>query len=152
MSIIDTAKQLLKKGIALNDSELIEMANNLLASVADSPSAATDLPEASTPRPNPGSPDVAVEASTYLTPTKKGTDSFRKGVPVNEIPDRVNEFVDTGEDHTDIVTPPVDPTTRRPPHTKHTQKCQECKQSVDVLDTHRREHFVCDSCLSSKRR
>ena len=31
MSIIETAKDLLRKGIALNDEELIQMANSLLA-------------------------------------------------------------------------------------------------------------------------
>ena len=30
MSIIDTAKELLRKGIALNDEDLINMANSLL--------------------------------------------------------------------------------------------------------------------------
>ena len=31
MNIIETAKSLLRKGIALNDHELIEMANSLLS-------------------------------------------------------------------------------------------------------------------------
>ena len=36
MSIIDTAKDLLKKGMALNDPDLIKMANELLEQ-ADAP-------------------------------------------------------------------------------------------------------------------
>ena len=35
MSIIDTAKELLKKGIALNDEDLINMANSLLEEQVD---------------------------------------------------------------------------------------------------------------------
>ena len=36
MSIIQTAKDLLRKGIALNDEELIQMANSLLTEQGDS--------------------------------------------------------------------------------------------------------------------
>ena len=37
MSVIDTAKELLKKGMELNDPELIKMANTLLATVETPP-------------------------------------------------------------------------------------------------------------------
>jgi hypothetical protein len=52
----------------------------------------------------------------------------------------------------DIETPSFTPSPRRetPPKTK--QKCVDCNKIVEVADVHRREFFVCDDCLSNKRR
>ena len=152
MSIIDTAKELLQKGITLNDQELIEMANQLLDSAAVPPLTAASRAEASTPRPNPGSPDAGVEVSDFLSKTKNDLNTFRKGIPVNEVTDRVNSFVDTGEEQKDINTPEVSPTQRRDAPRKYEQVCQECSSVVAVLEVHKREHFVCDGCLSKRKR
>jgi len=152
MSIIDTAKELLQKGITLNDKELIEMANQLLDSAAAPPLTAASRTEASTSRPNPGSPDDGVEVSDFLSKAKKDVSPFRKGVPVNEVTDRVNSFVDTGEEHKDISTPEITPTQRRDAPRKYEQVCQECSSSITVLEVHKREHFVCDGCLSKRKR
>jgi len=150
--LIDIAKQLLKKGIALEDDELIEIANNILDSVATPPSRAADQQEASaTHTPSAGS-TVGAEASDFLVNVKKEGNKMIKGVPVNEVDGRTNTFVDDQTEHTDIETPRFKPTQRREPATMHTQTCQECTLEYGVLDAHKRDYFVCDKCLGNKRR
>ena len=53
MSVIETAKQLLQKGIALNDEELINMANQLLSTeVVSQPEEVEDVSKAPEPQTN----------------------------------------------------------------------------------------------------
>ena len=73
-------------------------------------------------------------------------------IPVNSIRDRINQFVDDKTEHTDIATPNVELTERRNPSKMLSQKCQECGQIFDVHESHKREWFVCDACLSGRRR
>jgi len=131
MSIIETAKELLKKGIALDDEELIQMANALLAQ------------------------DEAV-----VQPDRVDVDEFaiepneRRELPtaVNQIQRGENLFTDDGTEHSDIETPAVVPTQRRKAVTKIEQKCEECGKVAKVSDVHKRDYYICDPCLTDRRR
>ena len=131
MSIIETAKELLKKGIALGDEELIQMANSLL-----------------------------VEDKTVAQPDRVDVDEFaiepkeRKEAPtaVNQVQRGENLFVDDGTEHADIETPAVVPTQRRKAPTKIEQQCEECGKVAKVSDVHKRDYYICDPCLTDRRR
>jgi len=131
MSIIETAKELLKKGIALDDEELIQMANALLAQ------------------------DEAV-----VQPDRVDVDEFaiepneRRELPtaVNQIQRGENLFIDDGSEHSDIETPTVVPTQRRKAVTKIEQQCEECGKVAKVSDVHKRDYYICDPCLTDRRR
>jgi len=131
MSIIETAKKLLKKGIALNDEELIQMANSLLA--ADGTVAQPDRVDVN---------EFAVEPQ----------ENRELPTAVNEIQRGDNLFVDDRTEHADIETPSVIPAQRRKSTPKIEQKCQECGELETVSNIHRRDYFICDSCLSNRRR
>ena len=131
MSIIETAKELLKKGIALDDEELIQMANSLLA-----------------------------EDETVTQPDRVDVDEFaiepqeRRELPtaVNQIQRGENLFIDDGSEHSDIETPTVVPTQRRKAVTKIEQQCEECGKVAKVSDVHKRDYYICDPCLTDRRR
>ena len=131
MSIIETAKKLLKKGIALDDEELIQMANSLLA--ADETVAQPDRVDTD---------EFAVEPQ----------ESRELPTAVNEIQRGDNLFVDDRTEHSDIETPSVVPSQRRKSTPKIEQKCEECGKLETVSSVHKRDYFICDSCLSSRRR
>ena len=147
MNIIETAKSLLRKGIALNDHELIEMANSLLGEQED-PSTATQ-------------PEQVEIADRDLSSERGSTDDFtvdrsqnnnQRRVPVNQIKSRKNEFIDDGTEHAEITTPNVTPIERRQPSKKVTQKCESCSKTQEVSEVHSRDFYVCDKCLESRRR
>tara|TARA_Y100000593_G_scaffold51924_1_gene97576 strand:+ start:5167 stop:5610 length:444 start_codon:yes stop_codon:yes gene_type:complete len=147
MSIIDTAKKLLRKGIALNDEELINMANSLL--------------EVQVETETPAQPELTqVVKKEETAPQRVTADEFAMGrkqtasarIPVNDIKDRENKFFDDRTEHVDIETPHFVPTERRHASKLVSQKCQDCNQIFEVHESHKREWFVCDSCLSSRRR
>lgn len=131
MSIIETAKELLKKGIALDDEELIQMANALLA-----------------------------QDETVAQPDRVDVDEFaiepkeRRESPtaVNQIQRGENLFTDDGIEHSDIETPTVVPTQRRKAVTKIEQQCEECGKVAKVSDVHKRDYYICDPCLTDRRR
>ena len=131
MSITETAKELLKKGIALGDEELIQMANSLLA--AD---------------------------ETVAQPNRVDVDEFavepqeRRELPtaVNKVQRGENLFVDDGTEHSDIETPTVVPTQRRKAAAKIKQECEECGKVTKVVDIHKRDYYICDPCLADRRR
>lgn len=147
MSIIDTAKELLKKGIALNDEDLINMANSLL--------------EVQVETETPAQPDVKqVVKKEEASPQRVTADEFvvnresrsNSRTPVNDIGQRENKFFDDRTEHMDIETPSITPTERRKAPKKVNQTCQSCSKTFEVAEAHRREWFVCDSCLSNRRR
>jgi hypothetical protein len=147
MNIIETAKSLLRKGIALNDHELIEMANSLLS---EQESSSTVTP-----------PKQIEVADQDLSSEKGSVDDFtvdrnqnnnQKRVPVNQIKSRKNEFIDDGTEHAEITTPKFTPTERRPPSKKVTQKCEGCNKTQEVSEVHSRDFYVCDKCLENRRR
>jgi|TARA_R110002051_G_scaffold241364_1_gene301676 hypothetical protein len=147
MSIIETAKSLLRKGIALNDHELIEMANSLLGEQEDSEA--------------PVQPEQIEVADRDLSPERGSADEFvvdrvqnsnQRRMPVNQIQSRKNEFADDGTEHTEIVTPSFTPTERRKPSRKVKQTCTSCKEVQEVSEVHSRDFYVCDECLGNRRR
>ena len=146
MSIIQTAKDLLRKGIALNDEELIQMANSLLTEQGDSETPVQPVKEEVVTR------DSSVERASADDFTVKREQPQQRKVPVNEMGSRKNSFVDDGTEHTDMATPDFVPTQRRKAPKKVKQSCQTCSKTFEVKEVHRRDWFVCDKCLEDKRR
>ena len=114
MSVLETAKDLLRKGIALNDAELIAMANQLIAdnSTVQEPEPVVQPKE---------QPIRKVSVDDFSMPERSEAKGERH-VPVNSIKDRVNQFVDDKTEHVDIITPDVALTERRNPSKMISQK------------------------------
>lgn len=146
MSIIETAKDLLRKGIALNDEDLIKMANSLLTEQEDSETPDQPVKEEVVMR------DSSVERASADDFVVKREQPAQKRVPVNQLGSRENTFVDDGTEHTDIETPDFTPTERRRAPRKVKQNCETCGETKEVLEVHRRDWYVCDRCLENKRR
>tara|TARA_R100000995_G_scaffold37125_2_gene17002 strand:+ start:4378 stop:4818 length:441 start_codon:yes stop_codon:yes gene_type:complete len=146
MSIIQTAKDLLRKGIALNDEELIEMANSLLTEQEDSETPDQPVREEVVAR------DSSVERASADDFVVKREQAQQRKVPVNGMGSGKNTFVDDGTEHTDIETPNFVPTERRQAPKKVKQLCETCSKTFEVPEVHRREWFVCDKCLENRRR
>ena len=142
MSIVDTAKKLLEKGIRLDDEELISMANALLEQHKD------EIQETSEPEHvEPPVPATRVDASQFEV---KPRPYKKKSQAVNQVARGENLFVDDGTEHTDITTPDFVPTQRRNAVRMSKQVCEECGKSFNVSEVHRREFFVCDDCLRNR--
>ena len=146
MSIIETAKDLLRKGIALNDEDLIKMANSLLTEQEDSETPDQPVKEEVVMR------DSSVERASADDFVVKREQPAQKRVPVNQVGSRENTFVDDGTEHTDIETPDFVPTERRKAPRKVKQTCETCGETKEVSEVHRRDWYVCDRCLENKRR
>mgnify|MGYP001410678626 CR=1 FL=1 len=146
MSIIETAKDLLRKGIALNDEELIQMANSLLAGQENSETPDQPVREEVVMR------DSSVERASADDFVVKREQPAQKRVPVNQVGSRENSFVDDGTEHTDMKTPDFVPTERRKAPRKVKQTCETCGETKEVSEVHRRDWYVCDRCLENKRR
>lgn len=161
---IENAKKLLRKAIELQDEELIEMANQALSSVYKEGSGNIKSPEpkAVDVKHDPLhkhahqniTDDVFSEGKTgedgdfiFKMHNKNNESANRGGIPVNEIKDRVNSFVDDGSEAKDVSTPKVDLAQRRPPFKPVTQVCQKCKSKTTVHPAHQRDFFVCDKCI-----
>lgn len=70
-----------------------------------------------------------------------------------EVKKRENLFTDDGVEHKDEqnVTPQISLTERkRPPVKKVSQTCSSCNKTSEVHPTHKRENFICDSCLRAR--
>ena len=147
MSIIDTAKELLRKGIALNDEDLINMANSLLE--VDVETQAPAQPEEKQVVEKEKTPPQRVVADDFAV-NRGSVENSR--TPVNDMGVRENQFVDDRTEHMDIETPEFTPTERRNPSKLVPQKCQQCNETFEVHESHRREWFVCDACLVGRRR
>ena len=147
MSTLDTAKELLRKGIALNDSELIEMANSLIEAGAAAETAVQSNVTQVVEQPAPPERVTVDDFSMTGRQETKGSTE-----PVNMVNRGENLFTDDKLEHMDIETPSCTPSPRRETPPKTEQKCVDCNKTVEVADVHRREFFVCDDCLSNKRR
>jgi len=146
MSIIDTAKDLLKKGMALNDPELIKMANELLADIETPPE------EPKEEDPQKDSLVIRNEDNFISSITDDKNIRSTNATPVNQ-GKRQNLFVDDKIDAMDVITPDYTPTVRdRKKAKKVEQKCEECRKTTIVPEAHSRDFFVCDSCLIKRRR
>ena len=146
MSVIDTAKELLKKGMALNDSELIKMANELLASI--------ETPPEKPKEENPQKDSLVIRnEDNFISPiTDDKNVRTVNATPVNQ-GKRQNLFIDDKIDAMDVITPDYTPTLRDRKKAKRVeQKCEECRKISIVPEAHSRDFFVCDSCLVKRRR
>ena len=140
MDRLEEAKKLLKNAIATNDAELISLANNLLEQESRPPKAETVSP-----------PRGRGNESEFLSPivSSDASETRKGGIPVNEVKDRSNAFVDDGKDSKDITTPDFEPTERRRSTVKFVvQHCKRCSKDFSVHPTHAREFYTCDKCLA----
>ena len=133
MSKIEQAKKLLKRAIELDDPELIKLANSILSE---------DQPKPSSVKSNGEEFISTITASDTDTP---------KGVPVNEVKNRVNQFVDDGTEDIEVTTPSVDPVPRRKPVATIQQQCRSCGGTITTSPTHQRDFYTCDKCLRNRR-
>jgi hypothetical protein len=145
---IEEAKKLLKTAIETDDVELVSMANKILqkakieAAGFQAKIEIKDVPQ-----------DKAVgrhnNTEEFLTPiTKSDMTPTHKGSPVNDVSNRVNQFVDDGSEAKDVTTPDFQPVQRRRKPIKNVQQvCGQCGQEYSVHPTHVREFFTCDKCL-----
>jgi hypothetical protein len=155
MSIIETAKDLLKKGIKLNDEELISLANKLLDSLSESQgdSVVESLPTVKTIKKTRKEKAVEVnrvEVDQFVMQPAKASRKKREPIKIQK---RVNQFQDDGTlaNDEDNVTPKIKPTQRdRPKFEKINQVCEYCKTPNKVHPAHVREFYICDLCLASR--
>ena len=133
MSKIEQAKKLLKRAIELDDPELIKLANSILSE---------DQPKPSNSKLN------EEEFISTITPPDTVVPN---GVPVNEIKNRVNQFVDDGTEDANVTTPSVDPVPRRKPVAQIQQQCRSCGETITTSLAHQRDFYTCDKCLKNRR-
>lgn len=153
MTILQTAKELLKKGIALNDPELITMANQLIASSSGESTKATK--KAANAKP------ATDQSKQTPIPRQNLADQFKlaerqqegsKRIPVTDR-QRFNAWKDDGVESKEIVTPEAAITKRtREPVKKVKQQCQLCQNSEMVNPIHVRDFYICDNCLLNKKK
>ena len=158
MDKIEQAKKILKKAIALDDAELMAIANEMLGLDDDTsweplhkkPEPVIEAPK-DTPIPEVvnASPKIIRGRDMDFSEFKMTTDddmSRKNGIPVNKIK-RDIQFLDDGSDR-DIKTPDVARTERkRAPFKKIDQQCAKCGRTVQTNPAHKREYFVCDGCI-----
>jgi hypothetical protein len=133
-------KQILRRAKETGDVELIEIASHLLN--AETGNNGQDPPKKTKRLANE-------EFDKFVMRNNVENDDNRTGQPL-EIKNRVNEFVDDGEEHKDEenVTPSVKLTERRRPAFKMTdQTCSKCNNVYKVHPQHTREFYVCDKCI-----
>ena len=168
---IENAKKLLRKAIDLNDNELMQMAEDLIDKLDSNetheetfnhkqePKPVADTIDPATKHGKPNiTDDVFSDEKTkasdngdfiFKMRSKNEENSNRGGVPVNEIKDRVNSFVDDGIEAKDITTPKIEPTERKRPRFKMIEQiCQKCGEKQKTHPTHKREYYICDRCIS----
>lgn len=151
MDKIEQAKKILKKAIALDDAELMAIANEMLGLDDDTSwePLATPAPVEEKPAP-PSAPERKIEVREADFDSFKMNNSedlrSKNGVAVNKI-QREIQFVDDGSDR-DIVTPETTRAERKRKVFKMIeQKCEKCGRTVETHPQHKREFFVCDGCI-----
>ena len=136
MSIKDTAKALLKKGVAAGDEELINMANELLESL--------NPPEPKN-KPRLDEDYIAPSKNENAQPDSQGRRAKTESIDTKK---RENEFVDDGTEHKNEITPDYVPSPRaRKSFKKVKMICTRCDKSFDVHPIHKRENYICNSCI-----
>lgn len=159
MSLIETAKDLLRKGIQLNDPEIIEMANQLLgqatpkASLEVRPSIQAIEPEPH-PTPAPQPEEVVERPIREIVSEKDFSTKTNAALPAGNAPvgggNFHNTFVDDGSEFSDVETPQVSRSQRREPIKYVQQTCDGCSKVFDVHPTFARETYLCDRCIRNK--
>lgn len=144
MSIIETAKELLKKGIALNDKDLIDMANTLLSDAT--PPVSVSIAGALEDPPQEHKDTIMEQFEVK----HKNTIDRKSSIPVtNRL--RENTFIDNLDEHKDVKTPEAPLTERkRAPAKNVEQTCESCKETFNVAPAHARDFYTCDGCLANK--
>jgi hypothetical protein len=175
MNTIDIAKDLLKKGIALKDKDLIDMANQLIENPLDNivdvsiasrrSKVELDTPPAKPKRQTKKSVAVKQESAPEQEKPKTARasqiDQFKMQKEKNVRKKRQpvtdskwsNRFVDDGIEakDEDNITPVIELAKRdREKFKKVSQLCENCKQSVMIHPAHAREFFICDDCLANR--
>lgn len=153
MSIIETAKDLLRKGIALQDEELIAMANSLLTDVTKKPAKKTvrtkPTKKASKKKPPTTNPDHIDDDFRVNNNSKvKGVKKKRvKGSGKNTFFD--DRTLATSEEDQ---TPNYTPSSRdRPKHKKVTKKCRDCGNPfVAVFGDDKVGEYKCNKCITGE--
>lgn len=161
MKNIEVAKELLKKAIALNDEELIALANRLLddnifqnnnASNQAENKNKTSKRQTKKATKSPPKKNSKVESNDF-TMNKRVTKQTK--IPVNKIKNRKNIFFDDRTEATEIETPVVKPTNRDRPKYKPTyKKCSNdnCNKKVKVVagDGYVGS-YLCDDCILGRK-
>jgi hypothetical protein len=153
MSIKDTAKALLKKGIEFGDDELIVMANELLEGLVDSKGTLKEvLKDSEIEERSKEAVNTRPEPDSFISPIRKEDDDAHQRVAKNQkidvSGDRENKFIDDLSEHTLVTTPDKPLTTRhRKPFRKVEAVCKKCNKIVETHPAHKREWFVCDGCI-----
>ncbi len=155
MSIAETAKELLQKGIELGDEELINMANNLLKSTQEQSStkeeAAKQIQDDIAKKSVENIPEDSRE--DCVVSIKRGEQSSNSGkkrarTEKIDITKRSNSFNDDGSEHADVTTPSFQPSPRkRKAFNNIDVVCTRCSKKLTVHPIHKRENFICNSCI-----
>ena len=136
MSIKDTAKALLEKGVATGDEELINLANELLESLS---------PPKQNKKSSPNEDYIAPSKNENAQSDSQGRRAKTEPMDAKK---RENEFVDDGTEHKDEVTPDYVPSPRGRKSFKEVKMiCARCDKSFDVHPVHKRENYICNSCV-----
>lgn len=155
---IEIAKELLKKGIALNDQELIAMANSLLDETMSVVNVATpDKQKKSAKKPTK-------KKASKKTEDKKDAPNFTmkkektgtKRIPVNKVKNRKNIFIDDKTEAIGDKTPLIKLAPRdRPRYKPIYKKCENenCIKKVKVLAGDGLvTSYLCDDCILGRKR
>ena len=138
MTLEQTAKNLLKKGIETGDEELISLANELLDALPPNPD-------------TPPSKPKAVADESFIAPAKSDTRKSDNRIARTEkidVSGKENTFVDDKSEHADVETPDFTPSPRRrKPFATTKAQCTRCKKDFSIHPVHKREHYICDSCI-----
>lgn len=150
---LEIAKELLKKGIALNDQELIAMANSLLDETAlvDYKVTTYEKQKKSTKKPTKKTTSKKTDASDFSMTNNNKTN---KKVPVNKITRAENKFTDDKTEFLDQKTPAVKLTPRDRPKPKYAYKsCENCGKKMKIIAGDQyASSYMCDDCIDKKRK
>lgn len=155
MNIIDTAKELLRKGILLGDADLIKMANSLINKESEEMNVVTtsDKPEPKKRgRPKKVKEDVIVEPNDPFSEfIVNNNNKTQKSRPVQW---SGNKWKDTGE-----IPDGYDPSKEQPIQKKNVNRekfqkvsviCRECSNPVKISPALNVTGFVCDQCIKKR--
>lgn len=157
MGILDTAKELLKKGIALGDAELIEMANKLLESegpvkVEATPKLKKPTTKKTSSKKSSNKPLDTTKDSGILDGEEFSTAKTKVHTngPVKWVENTWSDNGESGDiDKKELKTPKIKPAVRRPKYTKVTHKCGKCMKSVQIYPHDKTEFYRCEECLNN---
>lgn len=154
---LEIAKELLKKGIALNDQELIAMANSLLDQTALVDYKATTYEQQKKSVKKTGKTikkPVDKKDSSDFTMNKEKTQT--KKIPVNKVKNRKNTFFDDKTEAIGDKTPKIKLAPRdRPKYKPVYKQCanENCNNKVKVVAGDGLvTSYLCDSCILGRKR